>query len=92
MPRVGEFLKLANRKVGDYFSWEVTDVTYREGGSVEIATELLENIQDRGFSFETEEEFDEYLNSYIAEGWRCDRPVSENKRVKNQSPGGTSDA
>lgn len=80
VPRVGEFVKFRNTQVGDYFAWPITQVMYRESGEVEVWTELLENLDDREYSFETEAEFDEYLQSYLAEAWQCDQ-VRPNTRV-----------
>ena len=82
VPRVGEFAKFSNEKAGDYFAWKITQVTYRESGGVEVWTELLENIDDRGYSFETEEEFDEYFGGYISQGWQCKRGLKPNTRYK----------
>jgi hypothetical protein len=81
VPRVGEFMKFRNEKVGDYFAFEVIQVTYREVGPLEVSTELLDNTDDRMYSFEEEPEFDEYLNSYLKEGWRSDRGVGPNNRI-----------
>lgn len=64
--------------MGDYFPWEVSDITYRESGAIEVRTELIDNIDDRGYSFDTEEEFDEYYQSYLAEGWLADGEISDN--------------
>src|SRR5712692_10775465 len=75
VPRVGEFVKFTNDKLGDYFAYAIKQVTYRENGYIEVWTELFENIDDRGYSFEQEEEFDEYFASYLAEGWSCGRGV-----------------
>jgi hypothetical protein len=83
VPRLGEYIKFKNEIVGDYFPWKVTQITYRELGQVEVWTELLDNIDDRGYSFEEESEFDEYYNSYLQEGWSTIKGVRENKRVKN---------
>lgn len=88
VPRVGEFVKFANKELGDYFAYSVKQVTYRESGQIEVWTKLLENINDRGYSFEDEREFDEYLASYLAEGWTCSRGVQLNRRFlgdKSQS-------
>jgi hypothetical protein len=82
VPRVGEFMKFQNTQLGDYFAWEVRQVTYRETGEVEVWTELLNNIEDRGYSFDTEEEFDEYVQAYLAEGWQCARGIQPNKPYK----------
>ena len=75
-------MKFNNREVGDYFNWRVTEIYYHENGQIEIWTELLDNIDNRGYSFESEEEFDEYYNAYIAEGWVCKRGPRENTRYK----------
>lgn len=80
VPRVGEFVKFHNERAGDYFAFKVTSITYRESGAIEVSTELLDNIDDRMYSFEEEEEFDEYFASYLAEGWRCERGVGPNTR------------
>jgi hypothetical protein len=80
VPRVGEFMKFQNKTEGNYFAWKVTQVTYREAGTIEVWTELLDNIDDRGYSFETEEEFDEYVQGYFAENWHCLRGIQPNKR------------
>jgi hypothetical protein len=82
VPRVGEYLKFRNSEQGDYFAWKVTQVTYREGGAIAVWTELLNNIDDRWYSFEEESEFDEYLESYLAEGWKSERGVVPNHRIK----------
>ncbi len=88
VPRVGEFVKFDNERVGDYFAWEVSQVTYRESGVTEVWTGLLDNIDDRGYSFEDEAEFDEYYESFLAEGWHCKRGIGRNnhypKRVAPQ--------
>lgn len=81
VPRVGEFMKFQNAALGDYFAFQVSSVTYREGGLVEVWTELLDNIDNRMYSFEEEHELDEYLNSYLAEGWQCPRGVGPNRRT-----------
>lgn len=60
----------------------VTQLTYRQSGQIEVWTELLNDVDNRGYSFETEQEFDEYLNSYIGESWRCDRGVKASTRYK----------
>lgn len=80
VPRVGEFVKFRNAELGDYFAWQISEITFREeSGLFEISTELLDNIDDRGYSFETEEEFDEYLSSYLEEGWACPHGVTANR-------------
>ncbi len=78
MPRVGEFVKFRNAEMGDYFAFEIAEITYREGGVVEAMTELLDNIDNRMYSFEDESEFDEYVASYLNEGWQCERGIRPN--------------
>ena len=92
VPRVGEFLKFRNAVVGDYFAFRVSEVTYREGGVVEVWTELLDNIDNRMYSFEEEDEFDEYVNSYLAEGWQCPRGIGPNQRLRITAPTSEDDA
>lgn len=82
MPRVGEFVKFKNEKVGDYFAFKITQVTYREGRETEVWTELLDNVDDRMYSFEDEEEFDEYFQSYLAEGWISPCGIKPNTRYQ----------
>jgi hypothetical protein len=82
IPRVGDYVKFRNDKVGDYFAFRVSQVTYREEGLVEVWTDLFENTDDRMYSFEEEHEFDEYLGSYLLEGWRCERGVGPNRRYQ----------
>jgi hypothetical protein len=81
VPRVGEVVKFRNEQMGDYFGFEVTSVTYREGGGVELMTGLLDNVDDRMYSFEDEADLDEYVTSYLREGWRCDRGIGSNNRL-----------
>lgn len=84
VPRIGEFMKFNNKEVGDYFAWEVTQITYRESGAIEVWTELLDDIDSLGYFFEEEEEFDECFESYLTEGWHSERGISENRRVLNK--------
>ena len=83
IPRIGEFVNFTNNKQGDYFSWKVTEITYRESGDIDIRTELLDNVDNRGYSFETEDEFDAYYQSYLHEGWQSKKGIVENTRVKD---------
>ncbi len=82
VPRMGEFVKFHNDVQGDYFAWKVSQVTYRETGQIEVWTELLDNVNDRNYSFEQETEFDDYYHSYIAEGWSCERAIVPNRRYQ----------
>lgn len=80
VPRVGEFIKLNNVVLGNYFAFRVSEVTYGECGRIEVWTELLNNVDNRLYSFEEETGFDEYFESYLAEGWHCPRGVGPNRR------------
>jgi hypothetical protein len=86
VPRVGEFMKFQNAVVGDYFAFRISEVTHREGGRIEVCAELLNNIDNRIYSFEEEAEFDEYFTSYLAEGWQCPRGVGPNRRLAGAGP------
>ena len=82
VPRVGEFLKLRNEQMGDYFAFDVAEITYRESGEIEVLTSLLDDVGGRGYSFENELEFDEYLESYTVEGWTSPFGIKPNRRYK----------
>lgn len=90
VPRVGEYIKFSNKKVGDYFPWKVTEITYLESGQIEVWTELLDNVDDRGYSFEDESEFEEYYNSYLQEGWINKYGIKKNTRYKPSKSGNKS--
>ena len=84
VPRIGEHVKFNNNDMGDYFGFTVLDVTYKESGEIEIITDLLENIDNRMYSFgdEDEDEFNDYYTSFIREGWNCARGVGPNRRYQ----------
>ncbi|WP_413114110.1 hypothetical protein [Thaumasiovibrio sp. DFM-14] len=86
VPRVGEFIKFENRVVGDYFGWKISEVTYRENGKIEVSTELLDNIDQRMYSFEEDEEFQEYYESYLAEGWISPHGIKANTQFVCRQP------
>lgn len=85
IPRVGEFVKFTLQGEDDYVPWRISEITYREAGSIEIWTELLDDVDGRGYSFEDEEEFNEALSEYQASGWDCPLGVKANTRVKPQT-------
>lgn len=86
VPRVGEYVKFKSEALGDYFSWKVTQVTYREdGGRIEVWTELLDNIDNRMYSFEEECEFEEYLEGYLAEGWKAPTGIRPNTQYNEKN-------
>jgi hypothetical protein len=88
MPRVGEWVKFRNEEMGHYLGFEITQVTYREGGAIEVMTALLDNVDDRMYSFDDEAELDKYLASYLREGWRCDRGVGPNNLFREKTRAG----
>ena len=81
VPRVGDFVKFVNDEAGDYFSFRVAQVTFRETGQIEVMMELLDDVDGRGFSFEDEDELDELVESYLLEGWVCPRGIGPNKHA-----------
>lgn len=85
VPRIGELMKFRNAEMGDYFPWKVLEVVYREPGKIEIMTDLLDDLDGRGYSFEEESEFDDYYRSYLAEGWTCERGPGRNTRYQARS-------
>ena len=86
VPRVGEWVKFRNAEMGDHFGFEINQVTYREGGAVEVVTALLDDVDNRMYSFDDEAEFDKYMASYLREGWRCDRGIGPNDRLLAKHP------
>ena len=71
MPRVGEFVKINNREEGDYFAFQVTQVTHRESSSrPEIWLRLMALVN--GVSQEdllSNEALDTFSKSYVVEDW-----------------------
>ena len=84
IPRVGEFIKFHSEELGDYFPWKITQITYRESGKIEVWTELFDNIDNRMYSFEDDDEYYEYYEAYLAEGWIASRGVKVNQHYKNK--------
>ena len=84
VPRVGEFVKFTLQGKDDHVPLRISQITYREAGSIEIWTELLDDVDGRGYSFEDEEEFDEALSERHDSGWDCPNGVKANTRVKRQ--------
>jgi hypothetical protein len=69
MPRVGEWLKLVNPKMGDYFGFRVAEITHREGSVPELMLARLEPAVGNAAAF-PEDELEEYLSSYVECGWK----------------------
>ncbi|MCM0148659.1 hypothetical protein KCN56_08820 [Photobacterium galatheae] len=84
VPRAGEFMKFSSELLGDYFAWKVTQVTYREDGRVEVFTELLDNIDERMYSFEEDSEFQASLAAYQKEGWTAPFGVKTNTQYQQR--------
>jgi len=82
MPRVGEFIKFNNKKMGSGFDFAIADVIHVEDGNPEIMLELWSD-EDRYNLFEDENELDEYVESYEAEGWAL-RSMEENTLYRNE--------
>src|SRR5438105_15847507 len=62
MPRLREFVKLRNREQGDYFAFEVVQLTHREGGPPELWLHLTTSAGSRSSaSFIEDGELDEYI-------------------------------
>lgn len=59
-PRVGEWVKLRNAVHGNYFALRVAEITHVESEGVDVMVEALDLA---------EQELDEYIASYKAEGW-----------------------
>jgi hypothetical protein len=68
MPREGEWLKLANPKMGDYFAFQVREITHREGSPPEVVLDRLPPNDEANAPF-NESELDEYVTSYVDVGW-----------------------
>ena len=82
VPRVGEFVKFQNSVLGDYFAYDVSAVTYRKPGKIEVMTSLLDDDKGKGFSLEEELDFDECYESYLAEGWTSPHGVGPSTRLR----------
>ena len=70
LPRVGEFVKLNNRQMGDYFSFSVEQVTHREDDMPTLWLHLIRKSNGTTtVDFIATEEIPEYIDSYKNEGW-----------------------
>ena len=83
LPRKNEWVKLRNREKGDYFAFEVLEVTHREGGLPEVTLNVLKCSETEYELFE-EEELDEYIASYAAEGWLL-KSCKANRQFHNRT-------
>src|SRR5688572_26939324 len=80
MPRVGEWVKLANAELGDYFPFRIGEVTHREGSWPEVMLDKLP-AQHAALAAFSEVELDEYVASYLVDGWK------HISAVPNRTPG-----
>jgi len=80
VPRVDEHMKFTNAEMGDYFGFKVISVVYRESGEIEVMTDILNNVDERMYSFDDEGEFEEYYQSYLQENWVCEKGVQPSRR------------
>jgi hypothetical protein len=70
LPRVHEFVKVRNRKQGDYFAFMVAQVTHREGDSPVLWLHMTGLSNGRSVvCFFDDSELDEYVVGYQQEGW-----------------------
>jgi hypothetical protein len=70
MPRTGEWPKLVNDTMGDYFGFQIAEITHREGAILEITLGRLCPVSGMAAAFE-EDEPDEYLSSYVQHVETC---------------------
>jgi len=61
LPRVGEFVKLKSKELGNYFAIRVAEITHVEEGTPDVMLETLD--------LPPSAELDEYIASYRKEGW-----------------------
>lgn len=66
LPRTGEFIKIRNQVLGDYFAFEVTEVTHREGRIPEIRLRINYHPGD---DLPDDQSLESDINTYVAEGW-----------------------
>jgi hypothetical protein len=74
LPREGESVKFANRIMGDYCAFRVDELTHREGSEPELMLEKWKKSPTE-YEYLDEAELDEYVASYVAEGWRHESTV-----------------
>lgn len=70
LPRLNEFIKVKNGSLGDYFAFLVVQVTHQEDGFPELWIHTSSLVDGRAqISFWPEEELDDWISSYVKEGW-----------------------
>ena len=80
LPRAGEWVKFANTELGDYFGFKVAEITHRQGGFPELMLDRLPPESGSQAAFD-ESELDEYIASYVAEGWAHRSTVPNKARL-----------
>lgn len=66
LPRTGEFIKIRNQELGDYFAFKVTEVTHREEDIPDIKLRIDYYPED---DLPDDQYFESDVNTYVAEGW-----------------------
>lgn len=66
LPRTGEFIKIRNQVLGDYFAFMVTEVTHREARIPEIRLRIDYRPGD---DLPADQDLESDINTYVAEGW-----------------------
>lgn len=82
LPRTGEWLKVRNEKTGEFFPFEIMEVTHREGAIPEIVLGLLKKNDKEYKHFNDNQELEEYIQSFTSEGWK-QVSLGENREYKN---------
>lgn len=88
VPRVGESIRFCHPDLGDFVSWRVSEVTHQESGPIDVSTSLLENLDNRMYSFEFEAEWDDYYSAFTQAGWDCALGVRPNILFLERPPNG----
>lgn len=71
LPRLHEHVKLKNREQGDYFAFEVVQITHRENEVPELWLVLPAGTENTfKVDFTADEELDDYVAGYSQEGWQ----------------------
>lgn len=82
LPRLYEFIKVRNEKDGDYFAYQITQVTHREGDLPELWAMVASFTEGKSIvSFFDDGELDGLSKSYADEGWTV-RSSKANKTFK----------
>lgn len=69
LPRTGEFIKIRNQVLGDYFAFMVTEVVHREGRIPEIRVRIDHHPGD---DLPDDQGLESDANTYVAEGWKLE--------------------